>query len=450
MSSRGQKRGPGRPRGTAAQQKRETERAREEAFERAKEHRHQDGETYHDAAQHETLSTSSLWHREHGRQDRHTAHEAQQKLTKIEEAEIVKLLRELDEWGVHAPPQFVLDRADDILRERGSTESATKAWYRRFKRRHPELKTVLSELKDVARSSAEKDPLRFNEAFNNVRNHSVKSEMCAHSHQFDRLYQEPYNIIAKRLFNADEKGFLMGVDTRNYVLVFRPGYDEEVRHYRASVPQDGNRELITVLDCINANGRVLPPFIIMKAMGFSFSWAKDSKLENAFFAHSKNGWINSALFLDWLRTVFEPQTREEAPNGEWRALILDNHKSHINWETVKFCLKYKIILCTLPSKTSGVLQPLDVACFRPLQQAYGNAVDKQTTGRIAMSKQDFARILPEARDCAFTRTHIVDGFERAGIYPLNPNRFEFLRKWREEQAATAEQPTAPSTPVRMS
>lgn len=42
--------------------------------------------------------------------------------------------------------------------------------------------------------------------------------------------------------------------------------------------------------------------------------------------------------------------------------------------------------------------------------------------------------MPIARKEAFTRTHIVEGFERAGIYPLNPERFDFLTQWRQQQA----------------
>ncbi|THU90045.1 CENP-B protein, partial [Dendrothele bispora CBS 962.96] len=185
---------------------------------------------------------------------------------------------------------------------------------------------------------------------------------------------------------------------------------------KATVHQDGNRELITVVDCICADGTVLPPFIVMKGARPSFAWAKDSLLEKAFFAASPNGWIDGELFLEWLERCYKPATREKA-GQEWRALIFDQHESHLSYPVIKFALEHKIICIGLPPKTSGITQPLDVLCFRPLQQAYGRAVDEETRGAVAIAKQDFPRILPRAREQAFTRTNIVAGFERTGIYP---------------------------------
>jgi hypothetical protein len=45
------------------------------------------------------------------------------------------------------------------------------------------------------------------------------------------------------------------------------------------------------------------------------------------------------------------------PNSEFASI---RKMSHVNYPTVKFCLQHKIVCCTLPSKTSGVLQPLNV------------------------------------------------------------------------------------------
>jgi hypothetical protein len=208
--------------------------------------------------------------------------------------------------------------------------------------------------------------------------------------QFDRLLNE-YNITPERLFNVDEKGFMLGITNRHNVVIFRRGWDDDMDASRATVPQDGNRELITVVDCISAGGNDLPPLIIYKGKHLSFSWSRDSQLPAAYYSCSDNGWTTHVHNLAWLKEVFDPRTRHLCPNGEWRGLIFDNHKSHVDYPTVKFCLEHKIVCCTLPSKTSGVLQPLDVSCFRPLQQAYGKAVEEQTAGRVRMTKTDFTR-----------------------------------------------------------
>ncbi|THU83265.1 hypothetical protein K435DRAFT_637078, partial [Dendrothele bispora CBS 962.96] len=74
-----------------------------------------------------------------------------------------------------------------------------------------------------------------------------------------------YSVNYWNIANVDEKGFLLGVPWRHNVVIFRSGWrDVDGGSGKSTVPQDGNRELITVVDCIGADGTVLPPFIIMK------------------------------------------------------------------------------------------------------------------------------------------------------------------------------------------
>jgi len=92
-------------------------------------------------------------------------------------------------------------------------------------------------------------------------------------------------------------------------VVFRTGWgDEDGGTGKATVPQDGNQELVTVIDCICANGTVLPPYIIMKGKQPSFPWAKNFKLKKATFAASPDGWVDGELFLDWIKWVYKPST----------------------------------------------------------------------------------------------------------------------------------------------
>ncbi|KAE9382830.1 hypothetical protein BT96DRAFT_736845, partial [Gymnopus androsaceus JB14] len=61
----------------------------ENQFQRALED-HSGGKSYEEAAQRQGVARSSVWHRDHGRQDRSTAHQSQQKLSKIEEDELFR------------------------------------------------------------------------------------------------------------------------------------------------------------------------------------------------------------------------------------------------------------------------------------------------------------------------------------------------------------------------
>ncbi|KAJ7897746.1 hypothetical protein B0H13DRAFT_1884583 [Mycena leptocephala] len=93
-------------------------------YEHAKEDLHAPGGKYATAAELHDVPLSSLWHREHGRKNRRDGHEGQKKVSTMEE-EIVKLLKELDSWGLHFDREFIMARAQDILDERGSNDTIT-------------------------------------------------------------------------------------------------------------------------------------------------------------------------------------------------------------------------------------------------------------------------------------------------------------------------------------
>lgn len=67
--------------------------------------------------------------------------------------------------------------------------------------------------------------------------------------------------------------------------------------------------------------------------------------------------------------------------------MIDGHDSHVNIEFVAYCDGNNITLLCLPPHTTHLLQPPDLGLFRPLQQHYGNEVDRAArNGGIAISK----------------------------------------------------------------
>lgn len=67
--------------------------------------------------------------------------------------------------------------------------------------------------------------------------------------------------------------------------------------------------MVTVLDCVSADGTVLPPWIIMKGKRPSYAWAKDSRLDKAWICASPNGWTDNELGEAWIERLFDPETR---------------------------------------------------------------------------------------------------------------------------------------------
>lgn len=111
-----------------------------------------------------------------------------------------------------------------------------------------------------------------------------------------------YGLLAQDIFNADEKGFLMGRSSRVKVICKRG-------RKNTRKTQDGKREIITVIETVSAAGTLLPPMIIYKGQAHYKGWtALVKKGDKAFFAISDKGWTSRSIGVDYLVKNFEPNT----------------------------------------------------------------------------------------------------------------------------------------------
>jgi len=150
------------------------------------------------------------------------------------------------------------------------------------------------------------------------------------------------------MYNFDEKGFLIGICRAVKRIV-------SVKHIRSKkilgANQDGNREFISLLACICADGTAVPPGLIYQGESGDLQdvWLDDfdSSSELAYFGVSKKGWTNEELGMSWLTKIFDRNTKEKAGNSR-RLLIVDGHSSHVNIKFINYCDRNRIILAVLP------------------------------------------------------------------------------------------------------
>ena len=188
--------------------------------------------------------------------------------------------------------------------------------------------------------------------------------------------------------------------------------------------QDGSREFISLLACINATGAALPPSLIYKGEStLQDTWLEDwLPKDTAHFAVSSNGWSCNALGLHWLEAIFHHYTSKRAGRGR-RLLIVDGHSSHVNLKFIDLCDKLRILVLVLPPHSTHRLQPLDVSLFAPLASYYTKGLNELMMNSLAMvsiSKRAFWSVFWPAWQKAFTPANIASGFEKTGIWPYNP------------------------------
>ena len=86
------------------------------------------------------------------------------------------------------------------------------------------------------------------------------------------------------------------------------------------------------------------------------------------FTCTDSGWINQEKYLEWFKCFLKniPPTRPVL-------IIEDGHTSHVSMEVIKLAQDNDVHLLCLPSHTTHILQPLDIAVFKPFKTYFNKA-----------------------------------------------------------------------------
>lgn len=106
-----------------------------------------------------------------------------------------------------------------------------------------------------------------------------------------KLHQKPTHI-----FNVDETNFTsMASNARVFA---------SKGSYRVNKLTGNNeKQNYTVQVCYNANGELLPLYVLYKYKNMYDSWTRNGP-SNCHYNCTKNGWMEKPTFKDWFTTVF--------------------------------------------------------------------------------------------------------------------------------------------------
>ncbi|KAM5529749.1 transposase [Fusarium oxysporum f. sp. phaseoli] len=199
------------------------------------------------------ISEPRLRRRRNGIQSRCNSIPNSRKLSDLEEQIIVQFVLDLDSRGFPSRLRFVEEMANSLLADRDASPVG-KRWAHNFVKRQPELKTRLYRKYDYQRAKCE-DPTIIRNWFRLVQNTIAK-----------------YGIRSDDIWNFDETGFMMGLIMAGMVIT-----GSEMQGRPKSV-QPGNREWITVIQAINAEGQLIAPFIVGAGQYHPANWYRDCNL----------------------------------------------------------------------------------------------------------------------------------------------------------------------------
>lgn len=160
------------------------------------------------------------------------------------------------------------------------------------------------------------------------------------------------------MYNADESGFNLEVHSGRTLA------KSGVKIIEATVQSiSSTTHSYTIMPLISASGKLLSPlYIVLKEATGTFGPMVQETLfrpVNIYIEASKSGKLTSEHFKSWFSEVYLPNT------GRKSMLLLDSWTGHCPSQLEQLIPQDKeITFSTIPKKTTGIIQPLDVFGFR--------------------------------------------------------------------------------------
>ncbi|OQR96207.1 hypothetical protein ACHHYP_16594 [Achlya hypogyna] len=291
----------------------------------------------------------------------------------------------------------LLIKANELYRTVRPTTRATtnlgRGWIYRFFKRFPHLTLRASQLIKRARAEATQEGLTL-----------LHCELT--QHVIER------KLSADRIFNMDETGYSQSSKSRKVVAVSGSrnvwGHVMEMSFH------------CTIVAAASASGFVVPPLFLVPGLRLQRDLLDACVVDGAVVGVTLKGFMNAISFRLWL-VHFEASIPSEVARPV--VLVYDGYSSHYDQDIVRVALRLKVILVLLPSNSTHLVQPLDVAIFGP----YKRILRKLTqdfmvdTATVNLTKRDAIGIASRAWEegVVAKRRNAVSGFRTCGLWPLN-------------------------------
>jgi DDE superfamily endonuclease len=114
-----------------------------------------------------------------------------------------------------------------------------------------------------------------------------------------------------------------------------------------------NRISLTVIECISANGKAIPPVVIVPGVMIMGSWFHESMVGHEVITVSLTGYTNEGICMVWLDHFIKHHNC--GPDSHWRILLIDGATCHDAGDFIIKAKMYKIWIVKYPSHQTHLL-----------------------------------------------------------------------------------------------
>ena len=216
------------------------------------------------------VSYQQLRGRVRGRKSRSERSGPNKALDNAQEQALIAWIGILDDANISPTPKDSESCANEILARNGSDRRVGKNWAYDLLRRLPnDYNHTIQKPMEAERMDAERLPAIID--------------------WFHRLgvALKHYKIGPKNIYNFDESGFQLGQGKSQRVVT-------KHKRNKKSIPTGGVRETVTGVECIAADGWVMPPFFLFRGACHLENWYREQPdLPGSYIiATSSTGWNN--------------------------------------------------------------------------------------------------------------------------------------------------------------
>uniref|UniRef100_A0A1B0CYT8 Uncharacterized protein n=1 Tax=Phlebotomus papatasi TaxID=29031 RepID=A0A1B0CYT8_PHLPP len=188
-----------------------------------------------------------------------------------------------------------------------------------------------------------------------------------------------------------------------------------------------NKEYITTLFTVSASGEFAPPLTLYKYERMPAA-AAISAPPHWGIGKSESGWMLASTFYEYIANVFIPYLNQKKIKRPV-AVFLDGHSSHMTLHLSRLCREHEIILIALYPNATHILQPLDVAVFKPVKSRwqYLKRAWRINHNGQEVSKFDVPTLLNAVISEDQMGNNIRSGFRATGLYPFDSTKVDYSK-----------------------
>ncbi|XP_026479989.1 uncharacterized protein LOC113386420 [Ctenocephalides felis] len=227
---------------------------------------------------------------------------------------------------------------------------------------------------------------------------------------------DQYKFAASAIWNADETC----VSTVSKLP--KKTANKEKEHVAVDKPTGECGTNVTVLVAVSATGSFIPPMFIFPCEKFEERFIQDGPTDCIGAGNPSGCLTHDDFFMYMQHFIKQVKASKESPV----LLILNNNSSsYISVPTLDLAEENGVIMLSIPRHCSQKMQPLDVGVYALLRTYMPSAkvAWMQNNAGKMMTIYDIPEIVRTALPLALEPNNIVSGFEKTGVFPCNENKF---------------------------